>query len=160
MKRKLLLTAIALAFSTAAGAQNICLGERIPDVQVSSALGESPENIATDYVCLIFFHTGSAPCVDSVDSFVRQAGKYPGKLSVVLITNELREQKEAELKKYVSDNVTVVFDREGRTFDNFGIRYVPFCVIYDTKRRKAQWSGSIQQLNSTVLKSIVTKKPQ
>lgn len=160
MKRKLWLTTLSLVVSLAAAAQNICLGERIPDIQVASTLGKPVENISTDYVCLVFFHSESAPCIEAVNSLVGQAGKYANALSVVLLTRELREQKEAVLKGYAKGNVSVAFDRDGRTFENFGIRYVPFCVIYDGKRRKAQWIGSIQQLDPARLKSIVTQKPR
>ncbi len=160
MKRKLWLTTIALAFSLAAAAQNICLGERIPDIQLASSIGRSVDDISTDYVCLVFFHSESAPCIEAVDSFIGQAGRYADVMSVVLITGEPREQKEAALKGYAKGGVSVAFDRDGRTFENFGIRYVPFCVIFDTKRRKAQWIGSIPQLDQTKLKSVITQKPR
>lgn len=160
MKRKLWLTTMALALSLAAAAQNICLGERIPDIQLASTMGRSIDDIATDYVCLVFFHSDSAPCIEAVNSLVGQAGKYADSMSVVLLTREAREQKESELKIYVRNNVSVAFDRDGRTFENFGIRYVPYCVIYDGKRRKARWSGSMQQLDPARLKSIITQKPR
>ncbi|MDE6140784.1 MAG: hypothetical protein K2F95_07535 [Alistipes sp.] len=160
MKRKLWLTTMTLLLSLSAAAQNICLGERIPDIQVASTIGKPLDNISTDYVCLVFFHSESAPCVEAVNSLVGQISRYANAMSVVLLTRELREQKERTLSPYAKDNVTVAFDRYGRTFDNFGIRYVPFCVIYDGKRRKAQWIGSIQQLDQSRLKSIITQKPK
>ncbi len=160
MKRKLWLTTMALTLSLAAAAQNICLGERIPEIQLSSMIGTPVDEISTDYVCLVFFHSESAPCIESVDALVGQIGRYANAVSVVLLTRELREQKEGALKAYAKGNVSVAFDRDGRTFDNFGIRYVPFCVIYDGKRRKAQWIGSMQQLDQARLKSIITQKPK
>lgn len=160
MKRKLWLTIMTLAFSLPAAAQNICLGERIPDIQLSSTMGQLIDDITTDYVCLVFFHSDSAPSIEAVDALVKRSGNYADAMSVVLLTREAREQTEPELKVYVRNNVSVAFDRDGRTFENFGIRYVPYCVIYDGKRRKARWSGSMQQLDPARLKSIITQKPR
>ncbi len=160
MKRKLWLALAALVMTTATSAQNICLGERIPDMNISSSIGVPVEQITTDYVCLIFMHTGSAPCVDAVSSFVAAAGMYADLLSVVLLTNEQSDGSRDVLRPFVRDNVSVAFDRDGRTFENFGIRYVPFVVVYDTKRRKAQWCGTIRQLDKQRLNALIMQKPQ
>ena len=160
MKRKLWLALAALVMTTATSAQNICLGERIPDMNISSSIGVPVEQITTDYVCLIFMHTGSAPCVEAVSSFVAAAGMYAALLSVVLLTNEQSDGSRDVLRPFVRDNVSVAFDRDGRTFENFGIRYVPFVVVYDTKRRKAQWCGTIRQRDKQSLNALIMQKPQ
>lgn len=159
MRRLLQIVAIA-AMSMALAptlvcAQNIRLGERIPTIDVHSTMGTELNYIDKEYVCLIFIHSGSLPCVDALDSFEALADSVEERMAVVLITPEQRSSEQDIVARFIDNNTTVAFDKEHKTFKSFGINFVPFGVIYDTKQRRTRWFGSIQQLDESTIRAIV-----
>lgn len=144
--------------ASAAMAQNIRLGERIPAIDIHATMGTHLDHIETDYVCLVFIHSSSLPCIEALDEFAPIADCVKQQMSVVLITPEDPDGKKELLTRFVDDNTSVAFDRDYKTFSAFGINFAPFGVIYDTKRSHAEWFGSIQQLDVEILTEITQRK--
>ena len=158
MKRLISIVVPMLMLISSAGAQNIRLGEHIPPIDVHSSMGTSLNLIDKEFVCLVFIHSDSLPCIEALDTFTKVTDKFADKVAVVLLTPEQQSAEQDIAALMTNDNVTLAFDKEYKTFEAFDIRYVPFGVIYDTKRRHTQWFGSIQQLDEQILTHITKSK--
>ena len=55
------------------------------------------------------------------------------------------------LKEYIG----VAFDDNGKTFRDFGVKFIPYCVICNKKR--VVWCGNAALLNEQRLEKIITK---
>ena len=66
MKKLLAISLMLLLTAISAGAQNIRLGERVPDIDARTLTGEQLNNIKTSHVCLIFTHFDSAPANEAL----------------------------------------------------------------------------------------------
>lgn len=157
--RRLISIALAVLFTaSAAVAQNIRLGERIPTIDIDATMGTHLDHIETDYVCLVFVHSSSLPCIEALDKFAAIADSVKQQMSVVLITPEDPSGEKELLARFVDDNTSVAFDRDYKTFNAFGINFAPFGVIYEKRRSRAEWFGSIQQLDAETLRQITQRK--
>lgn len=150
------LTAL-LGITTNAEAQTIRLGERIPDISVESEYGRSLEQIASSYVCLIFIHSDSAPCINAVNAIESIEEIHNEAIHKVLVTYEGVEDEHSIRNRITLRNYTLAFDNEQRTFDAFEVSYVPFGVIYDTRRNRIHWFGPLHQLNAQIITHIITQ---
>lgn len=140
MKRTILLTFIALVASLAVRAQEIVIGERVPDFRPTEWLGAAPSENDRRATLLVFYHTESQPCVEAlpyVDSLARSMKN--GR--VIVVAMESKERIAPSLVRYMSERFYVAIDRSERVFQSYGIRYVPFGVLVDPKGR-AQWIGN------------------
>ena len=157
MKRLLILAIFILGIHINAEAQSIRLEERTPDIDVVSEYGHSLEQIASNYVCLIFIHSESAPCRDALASLNTISEIHNELLHTFLITCEDREN-EAEIRNRISfDNYSLAFDTNRHTFRAFNVEHIPYGVIYDTDRNRTKWFGPIQQLNAQIITQILTQ---
>ena len=140
MKRNILLLIVVLVWGFAARAQEIVIGERVPDFRPTEWLGAQPADDDRRATLLIFYHTESQPCVEAlphIDSLVRSLERE----RVIVVAMEPKERIAPSLARYMSERFYVAIDRTGRVFSNYGIRYVPFGVLVDPKGR-AQWIGN------------------
>lgn len=159
--RATLLTLLSLVlFLTASQAQSIRLGHRIPKIKVVSEFGDDLKLIKQPYVCLIFAHSGSWPCINAISQFKSISSNYDERLAIVIITTEKQEEGLEAWERFMDYNTSLAFDIDRRTYDAFGINFVPYCVIYSTKHRRAIWFNSLTQLQPELLERIVyrTKK--
>ncbi|MBQ2364021.1 MAG: hypothetical protein II288_00480 [Alistipes sp.] len=154
MRTLLSIFVVMLLWCGSAEAQNIRLGEKIPDIHVISDMGEKLELIDTECVCLIFVHAESKPSINAVHSFRGIAEALGDEISFVLLFYEEPSPTSIE-NFYLTENTTIATDYEHRTFHNFEINYVPYAVIYEKRRDRALWFGSTQQLNQEMLKQII-----
>lgn len=140
MKRNILLLIVALVWGFATRAQEIVIGERVPDFRPTEWLGAHPSEDDRRATLLVFYHTESQPCVESlphIDSLARSMEQ----VRVIMVAMEAKERIAPSLARYMSERFYVAIDRSGRVFSNYGIRYVPFGVLVDSKGR-AQWIGN------------------
>lgn len=140
MKPNILLLIVALVWGFATRAQEIVIGERVPDFRPTEWLGAHPSEDDRRATLLIFYHTESQPCVESlphIDSLARSMEQ----VRVIMVAMEAKERIAPLLARYMSERFYVAIDRSGRVFTNYGIRYVPFGVLVDSKGR-AQWIGN------------------
>lgn len=154
MKRILTILALALTIAVEANAQSIRLGDRIPDLQVARELAITSK----EYVCLSFVHTESTPCLYAIESLCQIVGNYTDLFEIVFVTNQNEDCAEDITCLANNVDITIFNDRESHTFKAFGIKYVPYSVIYSTKRNRVEWFGSVQQLNTETIERIINKQ--
>lgn len=157
MKRLLIIASLLLAAITESKAQNIRLGERVPDIHVETELGKELELGTKEYVCLIFAHSESGPSVAAFEKLNEVRDILLRNFDVVVITPEASDSKDAIHERLDLGGMVLAHDIEYRTFKEFGISYVPFCVIYERKRQKTVWFGSIQQLDAKNIELITVR---
>lgn len=155
MRRVILAALMIVAMHGVSSAQNIRLNERIPAISTISMLGTQFEDIAEEYICLVFVHSESQPCVAAVEEFCKVSHVAKGRMAVVLITPELHDNNYDVLARFIDEQTSVAFDKNRQTFDAFGIEHVPYGVIYEKRRNKALWFGSIRLLTSEIINQIV-----
>lgn len=153
MKRALLIFVVLFLAGTAGlRAQNIALGERVPELRITTWLGgRQPAPAPLTY--LEFFHSSNAACIRSLDQLKATVNTLDGRLRIVVIAQETPEKVASLLASYVSDRIGVGFDASGKTFANFGVSYVPFGVLVDAKNR-ALWMGNSLQLTPAIIEKI------
>ncbi|WP_295936457.1 hypothetical protein [uncultured Alistipes sp.] len=154
MKKVLLISLFTLLAVTApfaaAEAQNIALGERVPDLKVSSWLRGQKPAANTKLTYIEFFHSSNKSSLSSLAKLKALADKSAGQMQVVVVTQEKEEVVAPLLAKYLSSNVSVAMDPDGKIFSAFGVQYVPFGVLVNTKSR-ALWLGNSQQLTPEII---------
>ncbi|MBQ1989830.1 MAG: TlpA family protein disulfide reductase [Rikenellaceae bacterium] len=150
MKRTIFLTLVALVASLAVRAQEIVIGERVPDFRPTEWLGAQPSEDDRRATLLVFYHTESQPCVETlphIDSLARAMKNE----RVIVVAMEPKERIAPSLARYMSERFYVAIDLSERVFKSYGIRYVPFGVLVDPKGR-AQWIGNPKLATSESIK--------
>ena len=150
MKRTIFLTLVALVASLAVRAQEIVIGERVPDFRPTEWLGAQPSEDDRRATLLVFYHTESQPCVETlphIDSLARAMKNE----RVIVVAMEPKERIAPSLARYMSERFYVAIDLSERVFKSYGIRYVPFGVLVDPKGR-AQWIGNPKLATSETIK--------
>ncbi len=154
MKRIAIIVAMMLAAVTHVQAQNLRLGEKVPSINVDSKLGKELNLGTKEYVCMIFIHSESLPCIKAFADMGDMRTTLLDNLDIVLVTTEQRDIEADIAQRIDTLGMTLAFDTERKTFKAFGINYVPFCVIFDKRRSKAQWFGPVNQLNRDIILEI------
>lgn len=154
MKRIAIIVAIMLAVATNVEAQNLRLGEKVPAISLDSELGKELNLGTKEYVCMIFIHSESTPCIDAFANMGDVRTTLLENLDIVLVTAEQRDIESDITQRIDTLGMTLAFDTERKTFKSFGINYVPYCVIFDKRRGKAQWFGPVKQLNRDIILEI------
>ncbi|MBQ2020231.1 MAG: TlpA family protein disulfide reductase [Rikenellaceae bacterium] len=150
MKRTIFLTLVALVASLAVRAQEIVIGERVPDFRPTEWLGAQPSEDDRRATLLVFYHTESQPCVETlphIDSLARAMKNE----RVIVVAMEPKERIAPSLARYMSERFYVAIDLSEKVFKSYGIRYVPFGVLVDPKGR-AQWIGNPKLATSESIK--------
>ena len=150
MKRTIFLTLVALVASLAVRAQEIVIGERVADFRPTEWLGAQPSEDDRRAPLLVFYHTESQPCVETlphIDSLARAMKNE----RVIVVAMEPKERIAPSLARYMSERFYVAIDLSERVFKSYGIRYVPFGVLVDPKGR-AQWIGNPKLATSESIK--------
>jgi thiol-disulfide isomerase/thioredoxin len=150
MKRTIFLTLVALVASLTVRAQEIVIGERVPDFRPTEWLGAQPSEDDRRATLLVFYHTESQPCVETlphIDSLARAMKNE----RVIVVAMEPKERIAPSLARYMSERFYVAIDLSERVFKSYGIRYVPFGVLVDPKGR-AQWIGNPKLATSESIK--------
>ena len=156
MKRFLTILAFLLAGTLVASAQNIIVGEKIPDLSLRKWLMDLPAE-RSEYTCYLFYHSESALCAKSLNAIKPLIKEAKDQLNLIIITKEEYENAGVTLTEHLDDNIYVAFDLQGRAFRSIGVDFIPFCVICDKKRR-AMWCGNTMTLTQSVLDKILTTK--
>ncbi len=149
MKKALLILSFALASAAgSATAQNVVLGDRVPDLKVSKWLDDR-QPAAAPATYIEFFHSSNPACVTSLDKLKKLTGKLGTKLRVIVVTKEDPAKIAPLLKPYLSQQIGVALGAE-KGFTAFGVTYVPFGVLTDAKNR-AVWMGNSLQFNEKLI---------
>ena len=159
MRRCLLIAfAMILSLGSTLQAQNIIIGDKAPDLRIKQWLMDmQPE--AAAYTCVLFYHSESPLCRKHISSVKSIAKEVDGELNIVILTKEKYGKAGVTLTEHLDDHIGVAFDDEGRTFRSYGVRFIPFCVIYDAKR-KVVWCGHAGSLNEKTIERVMNIKKQ
>ncbi len=154
MRRIYIILVAIIALCSSVSAQNIRLGEKIPEISVESTLGDELRMVTKEHTCIVFMHSQCEPCVTALPALHQAITPHGDKFAVVLLTSETKEMEERLASTFSSYVDALAFDRNNHTYRAFSINFVPFAVIYNTKSRRIEWFGSIQQLDNRILSSI------
>ena len=97
-----------------------------------------------------FFQSSNAACITSLKQLRAMTDKLGTKLRVVVITQEKEDKIGPLLRPYLSPQISVAIDAGGKIFPAFGVQYVPFGVLVDSKNR-ALWQGNSLQLTPEII---------
>ena len=149
MKKMLLIWLLAAGFASAgATAQNIALGERVPELKIQTWLdNRQPEPAPTTYI--EFFHSTNPACKTSLERLKEITGKSGTKLRVIVVTKEDAAKVTPLLRPYLSKRIGAALGTE-KAFTAFGVTYVPFGVLTDARNR-AMWMGNSLQFNEKLI---------
>ena len=141
MKKVLLIWLLAAGFASAgATAQNIALGERVPELKIQTWLdNRQPEPAPTTYI--EFFHSTNPACKTSLERLKEITGKSGTKLRVIIVTKEDPAKIAPLLRPYLSERISVGLNAE-KSFTAFGVSYLPFGVLTDAIRKMREGSYS------------------
>ena len=107
MKKVLLTLLLALALPVAAAvAQNIALGERVPEVKVPAWLGGEKPAATPRLTYVEFFHSSNPACTASLEQLRAITDKLGAKLRVVVVTRENEEKISPLLSPFLSSHWT------------------------------------------------------
>ena len=131
-----------LGIHSSVQAQNLVIGSRVSELKMSEYLHGT---LQKDRPMLIeFFYSASEPCRDRLPELNKLAGDYAGKIDVLVLANEDRDRI-IPLLKGENYAFAVALDDAGKTFNAYGVRFVPFSVLLDTKGR-VLWFGHSARL--------------
>lgn len=152
MKKVLLILSFAAVAAVAAAggaaAQNIVLGDRVPELKISKWLDDNqPEAAPATYI--EFFHSSNPACIASLKRLKEITDKTGAKLRVIVVTKEDAAKVTPLLRPYLSKRIGAALGTE-KAFTAFGVTYVPFGVLTDARNR-AMWMGNSLQFNEKLI---------
>lgn len=149
--KRILFVLFLLSWPLAAAAQNVALGEKVPELKVASWLdGRAPAHGRA--TLLVFFHSASRPSAESLAHLQALGREFGGRMNIAVVSRERAESVEAVVRPYVGGNLSVGFDEGGRSFAAYDVQYLPFGVLVSAKGR-ALWMGNPRQLTRKTIES-------
>ena len=121
-----------LGIHSSVQAQNLVIGSRVSELKKDRPM------------LIEFFYSASEPCRDRLPELNKLAGDYAGKIDVLVLANEDRDRI-IPLLKGENYAFAVALDDAGKTFNAYGVRFVPFSVLLDAKGR-VLWFGHSARL--------------
>lgn len=156
MRKFLSVLITIIGTATIANAQNVITGEVAPDLKVKQWLMDlQPEE--ADYTCIVFYHSESPQCRKWLARVKNLAQSTEVKMNVIILTKEKYSEAGVTLTEHLGANTCVAFDDEGRSFRNYGVKFIPFCVICN-KQRIALWCGHAGGLTQQTIDKITNIK--
>lgn len=135
-------------------------GEKAPDLNITHWIENVPANksLKGKFLVVDFWATWCAPCLESVPHMneLVKANKKNKDLVFLAISDE-KESKIRALLKRVRFSSTVVADITSKTFDDFQVKAIPFCVLIDDKM-EVKWAGEAQLLNNDMIRKLTARK--
>lgn len=153
MKHTVLALLLVMAVSLGeAAAQNIALGERVPEMKHTVWLdGHRAEPSAATYI--EFYHSANEISAVTLERLRKLCDDPECDLRLIVVTKEPVARIAPLLRPYLSPRIAVALDTAGRGFELFGVSYLPFGVLVDAKKRTL-WMGNTLQMNKQLLHKI------
>ncbi len=129
-------------------AQNILLGEKVPELKAAGWIDNRHPAPAT-VTYLEFFHSSNPACLTSLKRLKELATRPKSPLRVIVVTREDTARIAPILRPYLSGRISATIHAE-RGFSAFGVTYVPFGVLIDARNR-ALWMGNSLQFNEKLI---------
>lgn len=150
--KKIMFLTLAMFVAGAVSAQKLVIGEKAPELKVAEWLSGEP---STEGKALLieFFHTSSKPSVARLETLDSLANRYSDRLNVAVVSKEAKERVE-EILQPGSRAYYPALDDAGRTFESFGVSFVPFGVLVDKKGRVV-WFGNPSSLDEETLEGAL-----
>ncbi|MEG0498344.1 MAG: hypothetical protein RR318_06595 [Alistipes sp.] len=152
MKRLLFISVLTLLCTCATKAQNINIGERVPELKISTWIGRQ-QPVTAPLTYIEFYHSTSKASRTSLDHLQALSNKLGTKLAIIIVSQENSEPTIAALTPYVTSQISVGIDPTGKSYANFGVSFIPFGVLVDAKNR-ALWLGNTLQLTPEFIGKI------
>lgn len=148
MKRLLLSIATVILAVSAAQAQRLVIGERVPEMKITTWYNGTvpPLGKAT---LVDFFHTPNEQCVANLPRLNELQTAHNERLNVVVIAREGLDKVSPFLdgKGY---RFYAGIDDAGKTFTAYGVRFVPFAALIDARGRLV-WTGNVASLTNEII---------
>lgn len=151
--KKILLTCLLALLGTAAQAQTVALGQKVPEVKPAVWL-EGRQPAAAQLTYIEFFQPTNSACIASLDNLQALSRKLGTKLHIAVVSREKDDETVALLTSYVSEAMSVGLDPSGRIFTAFGIAYLPSGVLVDARNR-ALWMGNSRQVDEQLIRKFL-----
>ncbi len=151
MKKILFIIALIVACAQSSWAQDIFIGERIPDLKGVSWLGGEVEPEPTHRTLVNFFASNNEQCCDYIDKLKQLSDESKGRFSVFVIVKGNDRRAIDMLSEYVGPHFKVGIDTSSKIMAEFGVSYLPYGVLIDSKNR-AIWMGNALQMPIQELK--------
>lgn len=159
MLRSYLLLTLFLIITSNAISQ-IKAGEKATDLNITNWIENVPANksLKGKFLVLDFWATWCAPCLGGVPHMneLVKANKNNADLVFLAITDE-KESKVRQLLPRVPFSSVVVSDVTSKTFDDYGITSIPYCVLIDDKM-VVKWAGEAGMLTNDMIRQLVQRE--
>ena len=142
MKRLLLSVVFAMFCTLAVQAQHIAYNERTPRINLKKCRWlDDIVPAEGEYVYIGFIYSRSNSCLEFCYRIKKRLEESNSPLRVILVTREPERMVDSHLRPCLGGRIGTIIDEDGEIFRDFGIRYVPFGVLIDSRRR-AVWFGN------------------
>ena len=146
-KALLILLAAWLLTPSDAEAQNIILGEKVPELKAPGWIdNRHPRPAQVTYV--EFFHSSNPACITSLKRLKKLTDSPNARLRVIVVTREDTARIAPLLRPYLSQRISATFHADR------GVTYVPFGVLIDARHR-ALWMGNSLQFNEQIIEQSI-----
>ena len=156
MKRFFYILCAVLLTLTAgsAGAQNIPIGRRIPDVRPQTWLHGVRPVRDSKFTCIEFYHPASSRSRANIDSLMVLTDKLLRKDFQVIVVAAGDEQTVGkQLETPLDEGIPVGLDSTGECFKALGVTYLPASIIIDD-RQKIVWAGDSRTLTPQMIQNL------
>lgn len=152
MRKVLLILLFVTGISCTGFAQNIILGERVPDLKAAAWLdGRQPTPTPMTYI--EFFHSSNPSCITSIKRLKGLIEKSKQGISIIVVTKEDPEKITELMRPYLNERLFVALHAD-KGFEVFGVTYVPSGVLVGPRNR-ALWMGNSLQFNEQVIEQSI-----
>ena len=130
--------------------QKLVIGSEVPNLKEVKWQGAAPPN---GKAMLIEFYQESNPTSRGFFSKLAPVKSNNGeKVSIVVLTRDSGAPLEKLVASY-GDNYYIGLDDTGNTFTNFGVKYLPYTMLVDSKS-KILWIGNLGNLQQSSIDKI------
>lgn len=139
------------ATASVAVAQHFAIGEKVVRIKEICKYRKTHKP-AHQYQYIGFVHTTTIPSAITSEDLIAMADS-ADVIDIIFLSKERRDAV-ADWFKRQPDSRLVTFTEMGYIFKRYGIEYVPYGIITDSRRRIV-WSGNPELLTSTKIKKIL-----
>ncbi|RZK48223.1 MAG: TlpA family protein disulfide reductase [Pedobacter sp.] len=138
------------------------VGQKAPKVVFQKSIDKPAKRDFYNNKILVldFWATWCAPCIENLPHFNKLATKYGGDDFAFAIISDESEKLISNFFKNYSHTINAynLSDISKTTHKNFGIQYIPSCVVID-KNNIVRWTGLGQDLNDEILLAVLNGTP-
>ena len=149
MKRVFFILFIILSAAFNARAQRLVIGEKAPEVRVSEWMNGNAPILGSRAFLVDFFHSSNDQCIANLSKLNALETTYGSRLNIISVSREETDK----LRPIVTGKgygFYIGIDDNGKTFSNYGVRFVPFAALVDARGRLV-WTGNIANLTHDMI---------